>query len=64
MLRVILAAVAGGVGVVIGVIIVQSVLEGATTSSWSAGTRAIVFLFPLVLGAVGILGAIQMLGQG
>lgn len=64
MLNIIISAIVGGVGVVIGVVITQAVLDGATTSSWSAGTRAIVFLLPLVLGAIGILASIKLLGRG
>ncbi len=63
MLNAIIAASVGAVAVVLGVVITQSVLDGQTTTTWSAGTIAITFLIPLVLAAAGIIGMLKMMGN-
>ncbi len=59
----IIGAVTGGVAIVIGVVIVQSVLDGQTTTTWSTGTIAITFIVPLVLAAAGIMGILKVMGK-
>ncbi len=59
----IIGAVVGAVAIVIGVVIVQSVLDGQTTTTWSTGTIAITFIIPLVLAAAGIMGILKVMGK-
>lgn len=63
MTGVIIGAITAGVAIVIGVVIVQAVLDGQTTTTWSAGTIAIVFLLPLILGAAGVMGILKLMGR-
>lgn len=52
-----------GVATVIALIIVQSVLDGADTTSWQTGTITIAFLIPLVLAAAAIIGILKEAGR-
>lgn len=64
MLNLILGAVVSVVAGVIGVVIIQNVLDGQTTTSWSAATITLVFLLPMILAAVVIMGVLKLLGRG
>lgn len=63
MTTMIVALVVGSVAAVIGVVVIQSVLDGATTTSWSPGTIALTFLLPLVLAAGAIIGVLKGAGR-
>lgn len=64
MLDLILGAVVAAVAGVIGVIIVQNVLDGQTTTTWSTATITMVFLVPMIIAAVVIMGTLKLLGRG
>ena len=63
MTNAIIGAITGGVAIVLGVVIVQNVLDGQTTTTWSTGTIAIAFLLPLILAAAGIMGILKIMGK-
>lgn len=63
MTNAIIGAIVGGVAIVLGVVIVQNVLDGQTTTSWSTGTIAITFLLPLILAAAGVMGILKLMGK-
>lgn len=60
----VVAMIVAGVAIVIGVVITQGVLDGQTTTTWSAGTVSLTFLLPLVLAAGGIIGILKLVGRG
>ncbi len=63
MVGALVALAVAAVATVIGIIIVQSVLDGADTTSWQTGTITIVFLIPLVVGAAAIIGILKTAGR-
>lgn len=60
----VVAMIVAGVAIVIGVVIVQGVLDGQTTTTWSTGAISLTFLLPLVLAAAGIIGILKLVGRG
>ena len=59
----IIAAIIAGIAAVLGVVVVQNVLDGQTTTTWSQGTIALSFILPIILAAAGMIGVLKMMGK-